>query len=225
MFGLFKKKKREDFPDYWKAYEQLFEEKPAPYIADTRFVVIDTETTGLNHKSDRILSIGAVSVKDNSVSVSDIFEVYVKQDIFNPETVKIHGLLREEKRANLISEEEAIRLFLEYVGNAVLIAHHARFDTAMINNALKRLELPKLKNNILDTAVLYNRTRIMSNLIDRDKNHSLDELAETLNVDRNDRHTAAGDAYITALIFLKILSRLKHKGIAKTRDLSVPNRR
>ena len=225
MFGLFKKKKKETLPEYWNAYEQLFREKTTPYIADTRFVVLDTETTGLHYRSDRILSIGAITVLDNSISVSDIFEVYVKQETFNPETVKIHGLLREEKQANRISEEEAVRLFLQYAGNAVLVAHHARFDLTMLNNALKRLGLPKLKNRVLDTSTLYNRARIMSNLIDRNKNHSLDELAETLNVARNDRHTAAGDAYITALVFLKILARLKQKGTVRTRDLFSPESR
>ncbi|MGS2739915.1 3'-5' exonuclease [Sinomicrobium sp. M5D2P17] len=218
MFSFFQKK-HTDYPDYWVAYEQRFRDKPKPEITDTRFVVLDTETTGLNYKSDRILSIGAVPVIQNTISIAGILEVYIKQDTFNPETVKIHGLLREDQRVEAVSEEEAVKQFLAYVGNAILVAHHANFDLTMINTALKRLGLPRLKNRVLDTSTLYTRSRITSNLIDYNKNYALDELADTLNVAKNDRHTATGDAYITALVFLKILSRLEKKGIYKTKEL------
>ncbi|MBC9797925.1 3'-5' exonuclease [Sinomicrobium weinanense] len=218
MFNFFKKK-QEDYPEYWQVYEQSFREKEKQDIADTRFVVFDTETTGFNYKTDRILSIGAVPVIHNTISVPDIMEIYIKQDMFNPETVKIHGLLREDGRVEAIDEEKAIQQFLAYISNAVLVAHHVHFDTSMINAALKRMGLPKLKNKVLDTSVLYNRTRITSNLIDRNKNHSLDELADALNISKSDRHTATGDAYITAVAFLKILSRLEKKGIYKSSKL------
>lgn len=218
MFNFFKKKRR-DYPEYWQAYEQSFREKAKQDIIDTRFVVFDTETTGFNYKTDRILSIGAVSVIQNTISIPDILEVYAKQDKFNPDTVKIHGLLHDDIRVETITEEEAIRQFLAYIKNAVLVAHHANFDTTMINAALKRMGLPKLKNKVLDTATLYSNTRITSNLIDRNKSYSLDELADTLNIPKNDRHTAAGDAYITAIAFLKILARLEKKGVYKNREL------
>ena len=218
MFSFFQKKHTE-YPDYWLAYEQDFRHKSKPGITDTRFVILDTETTGFNYKSDRILSIGAVPVIQNTISIADVFEIYVKQDTFNPETVKIHGLLREDRRVDAVGEEEAIRRFLAYAGNAVLVAHHANFDLTMINTALKRLGLPRLKNRVLDTSALYTRSRITSNLIDYNKSYTLDELADTLNIAKNDRHTAAGDAYITALVFLKILSRLEKKGIHKIKDL------
>lgn len=219
MFTFFQKKQK-DYPDYWLAYEECFREKNGPEIFNTRFVALDTETTGFHYKNDRVLSIGAVSVMQNTISVADVFEIYIRQDTFNPETVKIHGLLREDRRVDAVSEEEAIQQFLDYIGNAVLVAHHANFDLTMLNTALKRMGLPKLKNQILDTSVLYTRSRITSNLIDHNRSYSLDELADTLNVAKSDRHTATGDAYITALVFLKVLSRLEKKGIHKNKDLS-----
>lgn len=218
MFSFFKKK-RKDYPEYWQRYEQSFREKARQDIADTRFVVFDTETTGFNYKTDRILSIGAVPVIHNTIAIPDILETYIKQDMFNPETVKIHGLLREDMRMETIDEEEAIKQFLAYINNAVLVAHHAHFDTSMINAALKRMGLPRLKNKVLDTSILYSRTRITSNLIDRNKSYSLDELADVLNISKSDRHTAAGDAYITAVAFLKILARLEKKGVYKNKEL------
>ena len=202
-----KKKNREELPFFWQNYARSFEEKLPNHISDIRFVVFDTETTGFDFNEDRILSIGAVRVENQSIEISDNFEVFLKQYKFNPETVKIHGIIQNEKFTK-ISEFEALKRFLSYIQNSVLVAHHAGFDIKMINKALSRHNLPKLKNRILDTAVLYKKTRIMTNFIDRDKVYSLDEIAEAYNIDLIDRHTASGDAFLTAFIFMKLLSRL-----------------
>lgn len=218
MFNWFNKK-HENHPDFWKAYEEQFQEKPPARVSDTRFIVFDTETTGFDYKKDRMLCIGAVTVKQNQIDVSETFEYYLKQEKFNPETVKIHGILQNE-RIEQISEEEAIRNFLKFIGNSVLVAHHANFDVTMINAALRRMNLPKLQNRVLDTGTLYRKTRLTSNLIDQNKNYSLDEIAEAYNIDVKDRHTAAGDAFITALAFLKILGRLDKNGNLLFKELT-----
>tara|TARA_B100000929_G_scaffold282698_1_gene262968 strand:+ start:2359 stop:3030 length:672 start_codon:yes stop_codon:yes gene_type:complete len=198
----------ENLPGFWQNYAKTFQEKLPEKISEIRFVVFDTETTGFNIEDDRILSIGALRIERNSIEISDNFEVFLKQEKFNPETVQIHGIIRNEKFEKL-SEINALKKFLYYIQNSVLVAHHAGFDIKMINEALKRHGLPKLKNKVLDTSVLYKNTRILTNLIDRDKVYSLDEIAEVYNIDLTDRHTASGDAYITSLIFMKLLSRLK----------------
>ena len=208
--NLFKNKnEREDLPIFWQNYAQSFDEKIPEKLSEVRFVVFDTETTGFNFNDDRILSIGAVRIENQSIEISDNFEVFLNQTKFNPETVKIHGIIQNE-RFEKISEFDALKKFLSYIQNSVLVAHHAGFDIKMVNKALNRNNLPKLKNKVLDTAVLYKKTRIMTNFIDRDKVYSLDEISEAYNIDLIDRHTASGDAYITALIFMKLLSRLKN---------------
>jgi len=206
MLKFFKNKSK-DLPQFWKDYEAKFQEKLPVEIADNRFVVLDTETTGFDLKKDRMLSIGAIAVKGKSIDVADGFEEYISQETFNPKTVKIHGIIQNE-RIETLTEEEAVKAFLKYVGNSVLVAHHAGFDIGMINQALSRMGLPKLKNKVLDTVNLYRGTRIISNLINREKSYSLDEIAETYNIDIKDRHTAAGDAFITAMAFLTILGKL-----------------
>ncbi|WP_339648153.1 3'-5' exonuclease [uncultured Salegentibacter sp.] len=203
----FLKKKPDNLPDFWKDYEAKFQEKLPEEIAETRFVVFDTETTGFDIKKDRMLSIGAVGIENKSINIADGFEEYILQETFNPKTVKIHGIIQNE-RIETLSEEEAVKAFLKYIGNSVLVAHHAGFDVGMINEALSRMGLPRLKNKVLDTVNLYRGTRIISNLINREKSYSLDEIAETYNIDTKDRHTAAGDAFITALAFLTILGKL-----------------
>ncbi|SDB32117.1 DNA polymerase-3 subunit epsilon [Flavobacteriaceae bacterium MAR_2010_188] len=208
MINWFNKSIKKDYPDFYNSYLEKFEADNPKTYQEAVFIILDTETTGFDYKKDRILSIGAVVLENMQIVISKSLEVYVTQNRFNPDTVEIHGLLRNEK-LNRLSELEAIKIFLEYIGNSIIVAHHAKFDITMINNALKRQGLPKLKNRILDTVDLHRRTLIKSNLIDTQKNFTLDELAYFYDIDLSDRHTAAGDAYITALIFLRTISKLK----------------
>lgn len=209
--------KSKSYPEFWHTYIAHFESKQIQDLKNIRFVVFDTETTGLNTKNHRILSIGCVAIKDFEIKVSDQLETYVKQDNFNSETVKIHGLLKEG-RLTKIEEKDAIINFLAYIKDAVLVAHHAAFDVAMINAALKRLDLPKLKNKVLDTGHLFQKTKR-----DKSKRHfSLDDLAKRFNIPLHDRHTASGDAYITSVLFLKIISKLNMNKDLKLKDLLRP---
>ncbi|MCF8272760.1 MAG: 3'-5' exonuclease [Flavobacteriaceae bacterium] len=210
--------KKRDYPDFWNDYSNHFKKKQDTNIETIRFVVFDTETTGLNIKEDRILSIGTVAISDLTIKVSDSFECYLSQDIFKNDSVKIHGILKEGNHIK-IEEKEAIMLFLNHIKNAVLVAHHTAFDMAMINASLKRMGLPKLKNRTLDLGYLYKKTDL-----DRStKNHfSLDDLAKLFHIPQHDRHTASGDAYITALLFLKILSQLKLKKKLTLHELEAP---
>ncbi|GAA4272503.1 3'-5' exonuclease [Aquimarina gracilis] len=211
-----------NYPNFWKDYQNHFKDKKKYDLTNARFVILDTETTGLNIKNDRILSIGTISVTGNTMDVADSLELYLKQDTFNWETVKIHGILNE---GNILKfqEHEALTLFLDHIKDAILVAHHAAFDIQMINACLARQKLPKLKNKVLDTGILFKKTDLCVN---KDKLYSLDELCTIFNIKKHDRHTASGDAYITGIIFLKIIGQL-----SKTRKTTLkslffnPNRR
>jgi DNA polymerase-3 subunit epsilon len=206
---LFKTKRK--FPDFWNEYIEGFKinnkkKKKDEIIQDSHFVAFDTETTGFSQKEDRILSIGAVSFSGKKIEVNNSLELYLEQDVFKPETVKIHGLMKKGSLEK-VSELEAIKIFLSYIKNDVLIAHHANFDKNMVNEMLLRHGLGKLKNKFIDTGVLFKKSK---HIIYQDniKPYTLDDLAKELNVPTVDRHTATGDALITALVFLKIVARL-----------------
>ena len=210
MKNFFKiKSKSHDYPNYWIAYDALFYEKKDVTLTKGKFVVFDTETTGFNFDEDRVLSIGAVGILDNEINIADTLEIYISQQYFNETTVPIHGILKNE-RIHTYTEKDALKKFLKYIGNSVLVAHHASFDVTMINQMLFRRGLPKLKNKVIDTAHLYKKTRIRSNLI-KQGHYSLDEIAENYALDVSDRHTAAGDAFLTAIIFLKTTAILNKK--------------
>lgn len=213
MLNLFKKKK---YPAYWKEYIKKVENcETYSNLNDIRFVVLDTETTGFNFDSDRMLCIGAIAVKSNKIMVSDSFEVYIKQDVFNKETVKIHGIRRNGKEVK-VSEEQALIQFLEYLSDAVIVAHHTNFDVTMINRGLERLNVGPLISKQLDTNYMYKKMACPS---DFKKIFSLDNLCEGYSIKMHDRHTASGDALLTAQLFLKLLAKYKKNPRLNLNDL------
>ncbi|MFV8323396.1 PolC-type DNA polymerase III [Flavobacterium sp. LB3P21] len=190
--------------------EKSSDEELSNDIDTVRFVVLDTETTGFDYSTDRILCIGAIVLQNNTIPINGSFEVFIQQEHYDQATAKIHGILKEFV-IDRPTELEALQQFLEFLGDSIIIAHHTIFDITMINRALERNGLPELKNKTLDTAVLYKKTLLVSNLLERKENYSLDELADKFDISKKDRHTAMGDAYITAIAFLKILNKLKEK--------------
>ncbi|USD24860.1 PolC-type DNA polymerase III [Flagellimonas marinaquae] len=207
MWSFFKKKELE-LPDFWWDYNANFNEKLPTDVKDNTFVVFDTETTGFNLTKDRMLCIGALKLKDNNIVVKDSLELYLKQEHYDKQSAEIHGILKKTKY-NCISELDALKLFLKYIGNHVLVGHHVMFDVRMMNDALKRNGLPKLKNKTLDTESLYSRTVLISSVVEKKERYSLDDLAKKFSISRKDRHTALGDAYITAIALLRVIEKLK----------------
>ncbi|TDP01358.1 PolC-type DNA polymerase III [Flavobacterium sp. 245] len=194
--------------NFWKKEVNLFDENIT--IEQTRFVVLDTETTGFDYENDRILCIGALVLQNGIIYVQDSFELYIEQDHYDKSTAQIHGILK----AFVIqrpTELEALQQFLSFLGDAIIIAHHTIFDVTIINKALERNGLPELTNKRLDTAILYKKTLIKSHLFERKDHYTLDDLADKFDISKKDRHTALGDAYITAIAFLKIVKKLKEK--------------
>jgi DNA polymerase-3 subunit epsilon len=209
MMNFFEKIKT-IFP-FWNTTEESFDENLLGSINTARFVVLDTETTGFDYENDRILCIGAIVLQNNTISIQDSFEVFIEQEHYNQATAKIHGILKDFV-FDRPRELEALEQFLVFLGDSIIIAHHTKFDVTMINKALERNGLPELKNRTLDTAILYKKTLINSYLLERKDHYTLDDLADKFDISKKDRHTALGDAYITAIAFLKILKKLKEKG-------------
>lgn len=185
-----------DHPDFWKDYISKFDKK------SMRFVVLSTETSGMNVEKDVILSIGSFAVIDNSIVIGDSYEAVVLQYRFLHDNGRPDDILLDNKTSK-IAESEAIISLIEFIGNAVLVGHHIDFDVEMINAALERLDCGKLKNEALDVDIMHRK------LLDiNDKQFSLDQLYATYNIPLSERNSAAEDAYKTALLFLKLKSRL-----------------
>jgi len=213
MIRFFKKKR---YPEFWSTHiEKVQNSQKYANFEDIRFVAIDTETTGFDYENDRILCIGAVAIKNNKILVSDSFEIYIKQAVFNKETVKIHGIRKDGNEIKL-SEEEAIIKFIDYLEDAVIVAHHTAFDITMINQTLNRLNVGPLESKQLDTNYIHKK---IAKTDTYKKIFSLEELCEIYNVKMHDRHTALGDALITSYLFLKQTTKYKKNNALNLIDL------
>ncbi|MCB9284385.1 MAG: 3'-5' exonuclease [Lewinellaceae bacterium] len=214
---LFGKIPASQHPSFWLEYLEQNRHpqgKNTP-LEEVCFVVFDTETTGLNPRIDRILSIGAVRVKGEQIDLNRSFEHILQQtDIpINREAIGIHGIMPGESRTGK-EEVEALADFVSFIGNSILVGHHLHFDVSILNEALRRHKAGKLKNPAIDTRQLA--VRLEKGLVPSDHKpgqYSLDALCQRYQITTSDRHTAAGDAYITAILLLKLLSRLKKRGV------------
>ena len=137
--------------------------------------------------------------------------MYLEQELYNPDAVHIHGILKQGNYTK-VNEVAAVEQCLDYISTDILVGHHVGFDRDIINAALSRNGLGKLRNKMLDTGVLFKRLVHPINRPLQEKQYTLDELSESLKIPLHDRHTASGDAMITALAFIKIKDRLNKKG-------------
>src|SRR5690606_17594532 len=130
--------KRESFTKepFVAAYEALFQHTPhhSTPIEDLLFTVLDTETTGLNTKTDEIVSYGALQVKGFRIFVNSVREYYLKPSKQNTEAIKVHGIIKNE---GFTAPQEFVERFLAEIGATVLVAHHAGFDKAMLEKTAK----------------------------------------------------------------------------------------
>ncbi len=211
----------DDRPKFWRDYLSAFHPPfdPGTPIRKARFFVLDTETTGTDPSKDHLLAIGAVPVQNWNIEVAGSFECTIRQTAgASAASVPIHGILPKEQPDSL-PEAEAIEQFIRLAGNSILVGHHIGFDLAMINKSLKPLTGGKLKNKILDTGLLSRRVNPVSGVLYPSAPLGLDELCRQYQIRPSDRHTAAGDAMITAILFLKLLSRLRNRGVHVVGDL------
>jgi DNA polymerase-3 subunit epsilon len=184
--------------------------------ADPRYVVFDCETTGLDPAKDGILTIGAVAVRGGEICLDDEFDA-ILSDWRMTSAVLVHGITQAEA-ATGETEEQAVNKFLDYVGDAVLVGHHVGFDQKIVAHAAQRLGRD-LANPALDTMRIALALEERGAFEGREiRGFDLDNLGTLFDVEPHDRHTASGDAFITAQIFIR-LERMADKAGIDLADL------
>ena len=189
---------------------------------NARFVVLDCESTGLDSRRDRIVSIGAVAAIHFEVCLEDAFEVFMPI-AYNTSSVTLHGITREAAEAKGIEEPVALERFLRYVRDGVIVGHHVGHDIAMLEAAANRHfgieRLPNLSNDTMDLALRLEELGVL-NKPDGPRSFSLDSLCQRFEIPPHDRHTAMGDAFLTARIFQILLRKARRAGLLRLGDLT-----
>lgn len=163
-----------------------------------REIIIDTETTGLDRKVDRIVEIGCVEIND-LLPTGNTFHKYINPTHpVHRDAFKVHGLSNDFLKTKP-TFRRTVRQFMEFIKSATLVAHNASFDVGMINAELERLELPPLENEIVDSLALAREKRPGSR-------HTLDALCRAYNVDisKRDKHGALLDAELLAEVYIEL---------------------
>jgi len=177
------------------------------------YTAFDTETTGLEpSKGDRIVAIGAVRIERGRILKDAIFHTLVNPERpIPPQATKIHGIT-DEMVKDKPTLREVLPKFLLFCRDTVLVAHNAAFDLKFLEIEAQKLGL-KLDFPVVDTLF------ISYGLFEEFENHNLDAIAERLGIPVAGLHSALGDAFLTAEIFLKLLPHLKKRGIHTLEDL------
>lgn len=187
------------FEALWRPLNRLF--KGSGNLPETRWVVIDVETTGLDTEHDALLSIGAVALSPAGINVSDSFEAALRPPaISERNNILVHRIGAAAQAAGE-SPATACRRLLDYVGNSPLVGFHVGFDRAFLTRAMRQASLA-VPRRWLDLAALAPTLR------PEVAAHSLDEWLTVANLSALARHAAASDAMATAMLFQWLLGQL-----------------
>jgi DNA polymerase-3 subunit epsilon len=198
MFDWIKNINKEH-PEFWKKYLSEFEYK------SNRYVILNTETTGLNPKKDVILSFGAIGIIDDVIRVNDTLELVIPQYKYLHDNGLSNDFLIESKLPKF-AEPLAIEELIKYIGNATLVGHRIHFDIEMINEVLEKMDCGRLKNEALDIEIMHQKLYDITS-----KSFSLVELITSYKIPQSDRNFALDEAYSIALLFLKLKTKLGFK--------------
>jgi DNA polymerase III subunit epsilon len=179
-------------------------------LEDATFVVFDLETTGLRPGLARPCEIGAVRVE--RLEPTATFETLANPGArLQPAIAALTGLRDDElRRAPPVAT--AIRRFLAFAGDAVLVAHNARFDMAFLDNETMRLTGKRVASSVVDTVGLARR------LIGRQP-ANLSALSYRFATDVRPCHRALPDAEATAEILLRLIGMAQERGARTVADL------
>lgn len=175
-------------------------------LNEIEFVVLDVEAIGARNVPARIIELGAYRLRSGKITGE--FQTLINPEVPLPRFITALTGITDAMVAGAPKFAEVVGSWLDFSGDAVLVAHNSMFDLSLLNQEIARV-FPgcRMRNANLCTVKLARR--IMRNL----ESHSLDALAEHFAFEVPERHRAAGDAKATALILLRLLDQMEQKGV------------
>ena len=181
-------------------------------IDEEEFVVFDIETTGLNSHTNKIIEIGAVKIKAGRII--DRYSQLINPGISIPYYITEITSITNEQVANQPKIDEVIGKFVEFIGDAVLVAHNAPFDMGFIKRDIKEYLNIDLENSVIDTL------QMARDLFPDFKKYGLGDLNKSLGLALEKHHRAVDDSQATANMFIIFLEKYKEKGIEYLKDIN-----
>jgi DNA polymerase-3 subunit epsilon len=188
-----------------------------------RYIVVDTELTSLDARSNRVLSIGAIAMDGSRIRVGEQFYRVVNPGVPVPaETVLIHGLRPVDVMEGKLPEQ-AVAEFLEFAAGAALVGHFLRTDLAAL-----RKEMPEsrrgFENPAIDTAQVQRWLDQRRAAYQEDRGHhveSLDlaSLGKRYGLEPVEAHHALYDAFLTAQLWQRLMHNLEAIGVRTLGEL------
>ena len=179
----------------------------ATALAGLPALAIDTETTGLNPRQDRVISIGGVRLHGARLYRSATLNLLVNPGRIIPNrTIAVHGISN-----SMVADAPLFATVAEEVASAteglVMVGHHVAFDVQMLRNEMRLCGREWLPPHCLDVMMLY------AGLFPDRRSLLLDDIAAALQVPVIGRHSALGDALTTAEIYSRLVPALIGRGI------------
>ncbi|MDH5446394.1 MAG: 3'-5' exonuclease [Gammaproteobacteria bacterium] len=174
-------------------------------IDDTRFIILDTETTGFHaYSGDEVIDIAMIEMQGLE-ETGRSYQSYVNPQRSIPvESTDIHHLTDKDVRDAPVLLD-ILPDILGFIDNAVLVGHHINFDIRFINKTLQKYCHGQIQNPWIDTMLLFLEHRGQIG------HYSLEEVARYCQVEITHRHSAEGDARATAAIFAHLVGKLVSK--------------
>jgi DNA polymerase-3 subunit epsilon len=181
-----------------KAWQALPKSNFQADTEQTRWVVVDVETSGLNLSKDKLIAIGAVAVLNGKVNLNDSFEVVLQQpQASSKANILIHGI-GGSAQTNGKLPADALLDFLGFLGNSPLVAFHVTFDQTMLCRAIRSFLGLNFKHDWVDLAY------VAPGLHPEQRLHSLDDWLNYFHIQNDARHNALADAVSTAQLLLAL---------------------
>ncbi len=182
-------------------------------IDDEEFVVFDIETTGLNSHTNEIIEIGAVKIKAGRIV--DRYSQLINPGRPIPYHITEITSITDEQVANEPKINEVIGKFVDFVGDAVLVAHNAPFDMGFIKRDIKKYLNIDYQCSVIDTL------QMARDLFPDLKKYGLGDLNKTLGLALEKHHRAVDDSQATANMFIIFLEKYKEKGLEYMKDINI----
>ncbi len=208
----------------------LFEKKEKPEridlrtpIAEARFVVVDTELTGLDENKDSIVSVGAVRMNGSRIDLGETFYRLVSpRTELTAASVVIHEITPSDVKASP-GIDTVLAELLAFCGGDILVGHFIALDLAFINRELKRMRRPAVQNPAVDTFSMYEwlrkRNQSRECFATPLAGHRLYDIGKCFGVPVNGAHNAIMDAFATAQLFQRFIPLLSLAGARDIDDL------